>query len=109
MELFDSDSEGESKEEPRADEDYDPIMFEEMKERAEPRPRAIPDLTITLTSLSQYTKPSKMLADANEAEGMLDYETIEADLVSQMSEEVVDKSYAYGLVGIRMQKRLPLR
>ena len=50
-----------------------------------------------------------MLVDAIEADGELDLEEMEADLVSQMSEEVVDKSYAYGNVGVRMQKRLPLR
>ena len=50
-----------------------------------------------------------MFIDAIEADGGLDFEEMEADLVSQMSEEVVDKSYAYGNVGVRMQKRIPLR
>ena len=50
-----------------------------------------------------------MLVDAIEADGELDFEEMESDLVSQMSEEVVDKSYAYGNLGVRMQKRLPLR
>ena len=50
-----------------------------------------------------------MFVEAIEADGELDYATVEADLVSQMSEEVVDKSYAYGKLGVRMQKRLPLR
>ena len=113
MELYiDSDDE-EPKEEPRAEEDYDPKMLEEMKERAEPRLNQVggvlPELTITLASLTQYCKPSKMFIDAIEADGGLDFEEMEADLISQMSEEVVDKSYAYGNVGVRMQKRIPLR
>ena len=98
----------------RKEEDYDPKMFEESKERAEPRHNQEcgeePALTITLASLTKFTKPSKMLDEAIEEEGdELDFETIEAGLVSRMSGEVVDKSYAYGVVGVRMQKRLPLR
>ena len=42
-------------EKPKAEEDYDPQMFEEMKERAEPRINhrgAKPAFTITLASLT---------------------------------------------------------
>ena len=38
-----------------------------------------------------------------------DFEAEEVEDLANMSKEVVEKSYAYGNVGMRLQKRIPLK
>ena len=65
MVVFEDDegdnSEDEDQEELPAEEDYDPRMFEEMKERAEPklyRGTLTPELTMTPCNAAQVYNPS---------------------------------------------------
>ena len=98
-------------EEKLAEEDYDPKTLEEMKERAEPRfydENDIPELTVLLSNPTKASKPSKLFTDAIDAELVLARDAAATD-ESLMSPEVEEKSYAYGHVGVRMQKRIPLK
>ena len=89
-----------------------------MKERAEPRfyvDDYIPELTIKLATISKVCKTSKLVTDELEedlrpaADG--DGTQADFDMMRMMSEGVdtFDKSYGYGNVGMRMQKRMPLK
>ena len=105
-------SSGEDQEEQPAEEDYDSRIFEEMKERAEPklyREIITPELTATPSNAAQAYNPSKMHTDAVIADGNQDFELPEVDLADLMSVKTAEESYGYGIVGVRMQKRLKLR
>ena len=113
MELLENfvDSDKEDCDEQVPEEDYDPKTLEEMKERAEPQffdEADLPQFTCAQSNVPAECKPSKMYADAVNAElepgaaAVPDYSLL-------MSEEVAEKSYAYGNVGVRMQKRIPLK
>ena len=112
MALLGGNLDGSDKEEV-AEEDYDPKSFEEMKERAEPQfydASEIPELTVKLSNPTKASKPSKLFADAINAmllePGM---DEAEVDDTALMSPEDEEKSYGYGHVGVRMQKRIPLK
>ena len=95
-------SSDEDQEEQPAEEDYDSRIFEEMKERAEPklyRDILTPELTATPSNAAQAYNPSKMHTDAVVADGNQDL----------MSVKTAGESYGYGIVGVQMQKRLKLR
>ena len=95
-------SSDEDQEEQPAEEDYDSRIFEEMKERAEPklyREIGTPELTATPSNAAQAYNPSKMHTDAVVADGNQDL----------MSVKTAGESYGYGIVGVQMQKRLKLR
>ena len=61
-------SDKEDDEMPLAEEDYDPRMFEEQKERARQNRDGnienLPELTVTQANLSKLCKESKLHADA---------------------------------------------
>ena len=84
-----------------------------MKERAEPNfhdESEIPEQTVKLSNPTQASKPSKLFADAVNA--MLLEPAMEGAVVDDaelMSPEDEMKSYGYGHVGVRMQKRIPLK
>ena len=104
-------SDKEDCEEQVPEEDYDPKTLEEMKERAEPQfyeVADIPEFTCALSNATADCKPSKMYADAVNAQLEPGAEEV-PDFSLLMSEEVEEKSYAYGHVGVRMQKRIPLK
>ena len=113
LEGDESDNSGdEDQEEQPAEEDYDSRIFEEMKERAEPklyRDILTPELTATPSNAVQAYNPSKMHTDAVVADGNQDFELPEANLADLMSVKTAEESYGYGMVGVQMQKRLKLR
>ena len=113
FEADESDKSGdENQDEPPAEEDYDPRIFEEMKERAEPklyRDSITPGQTATPSNAAQAYNPSKMHTDAVFADGNQDFELLEADIVNLMSVKTAEETYSYGIVGVQMQKRLKLR
>ena len=89
-----------------------------MKERSKPRfyvDEDIPELTVKLATISKVCKTSKFVNDKLEEDlrPAADEDGSEADfdMMSMMSEDVdaFDKSYGYGNVGMRMQKRIPLK
>ena len=113
MELLDNleVSDKEDCEEQVPEEDYDPKTLEEMKERAEPQfydEADIPEFTCAQSNATADCKPSRMYADAVNAQLEPGAEAV-PDYSLLMSEEVEEKSYAYGHVGVRMQKRIPLK
>ena len=94
------------------EEDYDPRTLEEMKERSEPQfydAEDIPDLTVLEAKPCQASKASKMLQDAIVAE--LENEVTEVQEIDFMSpdKERDERAYGYGIVGQRMQRRMPLK
>ena len=83
-----------------------------MKERAEPQfydDADIPEFTCAQSNAPRDCKPSRLYADAVDAQLLEPGAEAVPDFSSLMSEEVEEKSYAYGNVGVRMQKRIPLK
>lgn len=98
------------------EEDYDAAQLEEMTLRSQPRRNLkledLPELTIALAHESTAINPSKMIADAPDADNLDQDDDVMFRRDGRNQQPAIsstDKPYGYGLMGLKMQKRMPLK